>query len=70
MTTDFLVMAAHMLGGDDFRVFNLHKDLRLELVNIDALCRKQNGVLRSRQVIATAIVNWQKRNPKKKAYRE
>lgn len=45
----------------------LHPDLQEFLTDIDALCGLAGGDLYSRQVVALAVVTWQRLNPDKKA---
>lgn len=58
-------IAASMFGGDPGL---LNADLELEIKLAALLVQNAGGELRSRQAIAVIIINWQKRNPDRKAY--
>lgn len=70
MSERCLMKAAQMLntGHNKPEIARLHCDLAGDLKRIDELCRNLKGELVSRQVIASAIVDWIKRNPDKTPY--
>ena len=63
----FLQVAKTMLGADT--IWEIHPELAEELLEINAMTKRapSGGHLYSRQVIACAIINWQKRNPDKES---
>ena len=70
MTPRYLEIAAEMLnsGLNAPEVARMHCDLATDLKRIDKLCRAVKGELVSRQVIASAIIDWIQRNPDKTPY--
>lgn len=66
MDDTFLKTAASMTGYGDVGLLNCK--LVEELRQVNYLCMKVGGRLRSRQIIAQIIYQWQKENPDKTAY--
>ena len=56
MEKEYLKVAAMMYGIDDYN--QLPEDLYSELVMVDALCRRNNGRLRSKQMIASVVARY------------
>ena len=66
----YLVIAAQICSHslDNYDVGLLSSSLIFALRSIDNMCIQVGGSLKSRQVIAQIIYQWQKDNPNQQAY--
>lgn len=56
MDKEYLIIASQMYGVNTPK--KLPKNLYNELIKIDSLCRKNNGILTSRQIIAIIVAKY------------
>jgi len=61
MEEEWKVIASKMLTGSERNSGAMHNDLYFELSCVNTMCERAGGRLRSRQVIAAIIANWEKR---------
>ena len=54
-----IYIAAKMLGIEALNMTETHPDLYDRLNQVNGLCRQTGGELRSRQVIAVIVNDWQ-----------